>query len=94
LQRSSDVDVVIAAVTQEGLTSGRGRRGLGLKLIRDVVTDRDGSLTVLSHTAKVSFMSGGLIKKARRSPVSFRGTAIEIDFRPHKDVPLPVEQVF
>jgi hypothetical protein len=96
LQRSKDADVVVAAVIQEGLTSAKGRRGLGLKLIRDIVTQRDGSLTILSHTAKVTFERDGRVMKGRKLPVFFRGTAIEIDFRPHKDVPLgaPVDEVF
>jgi hypothetical protein len=97
LQRSSDMGVVVAAVEQEGLSSARGRRGLGLKLIREIVTDRDGSLTVISGTAKVKFTKPRHIMKGRKFPKPFRGTAIEIDFRPGKAIPLtpePVEEVF
>jgi two-component sensor histidine kinase len=97
LQRASDTDVVIAAVAEQGLSSGRGRRGLGLKLIRDIVTARDGALTVISGTAKVKFKTRGRIMRGRKLQQNFRGTAIEIDFRPGKQVPLssePVVEVF
>jgi K+-sensing histidine kinase KdpD len=93
LQRAEDADVVVAAVTQEGLGSGRGRRGLGLKLIRDIVTAREGTLTVISHTAKVKFTKRGTMK-GRKLPVFVRGTAVEIDFRPGKQVSAAVDGVF
>lgn len=82
LQRESDLEIVEAAVTRAGLTSSpRASRGLGLKLIRDIVTSRQGRLTVASHTALVSFGPGDLVRPRRCGFV--RGTAVEIDFRPH-----------
>jgi two-component sensor histidine kinase len=97
LQRASDLDVVEASVAEPGLSSGRGRRGLGLKLIRDIVTARDGTLTVISGTAKVKFATRSRIMRGRKLPQPFRGTAIEIDFRPGKAIPIasePADEVF
>ncbi len=97
LQRASDKEVIEAAVSQEGLSSGRGRRGLGLKLIRQIGTDREGSLTVISGTARVKFTTRGRVMRGRKLSQPFRGTAIEIDFRPGKSVPItsePAEEVF
>lgn len=92
LQRHSDAEVIEAAVTQPRLTSRDNKRGgIGLKLIREVVCDNlGGSLTVLSHTAKLVWRGA----KARRSRIpGFRGTAIEIDFRPSDPVENPNEYV-
>jgi hypothetical protein len=92
LQRESDAAVIEAAVTQPRLTSRENKRGgIGLKLIREVVCDElAGSLTVRSHTAKLVWHG----KKARRRRISgFRGTAIEIDFRPSQPVENPNEHV-
>lgn len=85
MHKRSDADVIVAAVTQEGLTSRKGGRrgGLGLKYIRDFVLPRSGVLTVISHGSKVTF-KGDRVRKVR-SPY-YRGTAVEIDFRPHEEV--------
>lgn len=81
----SDADVIAAAVMREGLSSSpHSSRGLGLKLIRDIVTARDGKLTVVSHTGMVVFGPGTSVRKRRCGWLV--GTAIEIDFRPHVDV--------
>lgn len=81
LHKRSDQDVVIAAVTRKGITSREGAKqgGLGLKLLREAVTERGGKLFALSSTARVVFTPTAA--RARKSPV-FRGTAIELDFRP------------
>lgn len=89
----NDQDVIKAAVTQQGLTSRKGERlgGLGLKLIREYVTKRAGSVTVVSHTGKVTFRSSG----DRRVKVPFyRGTAVEVDFRPFSNIPDQSEGIF
>ena len=98
LHRKSDADVIIAAVTQEGLTT-RGasvnerRGGLGLKTIRELVlAPRGGTLTVVSLTAKVVFMADGSTKT--KPSKAFRGTAIEIEFRPGTPVASHVDEVF
>jgi len=85
MHKRSDADVIVAAVTQEGLTSRKGGRkgGLGLKLIRDFVLPRAGVLTVISHGAKVTF-KGNSVRKVK-SPY-YRGTAVEIDFRPYQEM--------
>ncbi len=88
LHRAKDADVIIAAVTRPQLTSRVGRAGgLGLKTIHETVTQRGGRLTVISLGAKVAWNA-----KARtisRNPRFFRGTAIEIDFRPDRPVKNP-----
>lgn len=82
LERQPDAAVLVAAASQPGLTSsGKGSRGLGLKLIRDVVTTRGGRLTLASHTALVTFGPGQAVRKKRCRYV--RGTVVEVDFRPH-----------
>lgn len=84
----SDAEVIAAAVTREGLSSSpHSSRGLGLKLIKDIVTSRNGTLTVISHTGLVVFGPGATVRKRRCEAVV--GTAIEIDFRPHVDVRSP-----
>src|SRR6185503_6090513 len=92
LHRVSDAKVIEAAVTQPQLTSRLNQRGgLGLKTIREVVCDTlGGSLTVASHTAKLSWR--GRKARKRRIP-GFRGTAIEIDFRPATPVENPNDYV-
>jgi signal transduction histidine kinase len=92
LQRQSDAAVIEAAVTRPRRTSRKNKHGgIGLKLIREVVCDSlNGSLTVLSHTAKLVWRG----QKTRRMRVpGFRGTAIEIDFRPNEPVEQPSEYV-
>jgi len=92
LHRASDASVIEAAVMQPQLTSRANRRGgMGLKLIREVVCDTlGGSLTVVSHTAKLSWRGRKAIR--RRMPM-FRGTAIEIEFRPAAPVENPSDYV-
>jgi hypothetical protein len=86
LQRQDDAHVIIAAVTKEGLTSRKGRHGgLGLKHIHDIVTRRQGTLTVISQSAKVEFKKEG--PKVARTSLFFQGTAVELDFRPQLEVP-------
>lgn len=81
MQRLVDADVIAAAVTQEKLSSRLGGRpgGLGLKHVREFVVQRQGSVTVISQGAKVTFGSKG-IKKVKS--LYFGGTAVEIDVRP------------
>ncbi len=81
LQRESDDKVLIAAVTELGLTSRQAGRpgGRGLKHLHSLVTERGGRMSVISQQAWVVFTSKRPVK--RRAPF-FRGTAIEIDFRP------------
>jgi anti-sigma regulatory factor (Ser/Thr protein kinase) len=91
LHRAPDADVIEAAVTMPLLTSRVTQvGGLGLKNIREVVALRGGRLTVLSLTAKVTW-SGDKIHRAV-SP-GFRGTAVEIDFRPNAPVERPSDYV-
>lgn len=86
MQRKSDAEVLVAAVTQVGLTSRTGRPGgLGLKLIREIVVDRSGYLLIVSKGAKVVFDSGGQSVPRTTAP-HFEGTAIEFDFRPGQEV--------
>lgn len=94
LQRERDEEIIVAAVMRKGLSARRGRPGgLGLKTIREIATDRLGKLTVVSQGAKVTFRSDGP-RPART--LQWRGTAIEIDFRPDVVVKdnSPVEEVF
>lgn len=83
LHRSrTDAEVLEAAVTRPRLTSRANQvGGLGLKTIREVVTMRKGRLTVLSLGAKLSWMDGRISGMRSRPPV-FRGTAVEVEFRP------------
>lgn len=91
LHRASDADVIVAAVTTQGLTSRANKvGGLGLKTIRETVCARKGRLTVVSLGAKVVW-SAERAAKYRAYPL--RGTAIEIDFRPMAPVPDPDEYV-
>jgi anti-sigma regulatory factor (Ser/Thr protein kinase)/anti-anti-sigma regulatory factor len=86
LHKESDAAVLEAAVTAERLTSRANQvGGLGLKTIRDVVSMRDGRLTILSLGAKLSWTFERVTGRRYRPPV-FRGTAVEIDFRP--DAPI------
>jgi len=94
LQRRNDADVVIEAVTRRGITSRLGTKqgGFGLKLLREAVTERGGKIVVLSSTAKVVFKRAVPQKPKSRL---FRGTAIELDFRPLAPTPAPrAEEVF
>jgi hypothetical protein len=92
LQRATDADVIVAAVTRPKLTSRVGRAGgLGLKTIHETVTRRGGRLTVISLGAKVAWH--GTKQIAGRTAQFFRGTAIEIDFRPAGPVANPDEYV-
>lgn len=80
LHRATDAEVIHAAVTKSRLTARENKiGGLGLKTIRTEVCERGGRLTVLSLGAKVVW-SGNQARSHRSDP--FRGTAIEIDFRP------------
>jgi sensor histidine kinase regulating citrate/malate metabolism len=86
LRGQSDIAVVEAAATRAGLSaSPHSSRGLGLKLIRDLVIRRGGRLTLISHTALVSFGPGDAIR--RRLCGFVRGTAVDLDFRPHLSGP-------
>ena len=88
LQRSTDAEVIEAAVTTPLLTSRSSQvGGLGLKHIREWVCGRGGSLTVISLGAKVLW--AGTKKVARYKSAPVRGTAIEIDFRPTAAFRLP-----
>lgn len=94
LQRARDEEIVIAAVLRKGLSARRGRPGgLGLKTIREIATDRQGKVTVISQGAKVVFRKDGF---RGAKTLQWRGTAIEIDFRPDivVDAQRPVEEVF
>lgn len=76
----------------EGFTSRRGRYGgFGLKQIRDIVTQRLGSLTVISGGTKLQIRADG--PHFHRS-LEFQGTAIQIDFRPGMPVTGADEEVF
>lgn len=93
LERKGDPDVVVAAVTRKGITSrlGNKRGGFGLKLLHELATERGGKLVVISQTAKVVFKRGGITRPKSRV---FRGTAIEIDFRPLATVRTSGEEIF
>jgi anti-sigma regulatory factor (Ser/Thr protein kinase) len=93
LQRSGDDNVIIAAVTHRGISSRAGGRpgGLGLKLLREIAVERGGCVTVIAGNAKVIFKQTG--PRIYKSPV-FRGTAIEIDFRPTIPASPPGEEIF
>jgi hypothetical protein len=91
LHRSSDAEVIEAAVTTPRLTSRESRvGGVGLKTIREEVCRRKGRLTIVSLGAKVSW-SGSRVSRFRAYPL--RGTAVEIDFRPNAPIPDPGEYV-
>jgi two-component sensor histidine kinase len=91
LRRLTDAEAVIAAVTEEKLTSrAGGRGGLGLKLIRQTVTERGGRMIVISNTARVLW-HGNRVSKFE-GPF-FPGTAVEVDFQPEKAVDNPHEYV-
>jgi hypothetical protein len=73
--------VIEAAASRPHLTSRANQvGGLGLKTIRELVCQRGGSLTILSLDAKVRW-SGSEIFRQKKVP-RFRGTGIEIEFRP------------
>jgi hypothetical protein len=92
-----DRDLVHAAVMTEGVTSRLNGKygGYGLKNIRAITTQRDGGLIVVSGRAKLEVR--GTIKKPRARDTGapgFKGTAIEIDFRPGIEVDVGGEEVF
>jgi hypothetical protein len=92
LHRASDAQVIVAAVTRPKLTSRVGRAGgLGLKTIHETVTQRGGRLTIISLGAKVAWH--GSRQVVSKTTQFFRGTAIEIDFRPTAPVANPDEYV-
>jgi hypothetical protein len=92
LHREPDANVIDAAVTRPQLTSRVGRAGgLGLKTIHEVVTGRGGRLTVMSHNAKLVWVGSKSVSTSRIP--GFRGTAIEIDYRPDRPVENPNEYV-
>ncbi len=92
LHREPDANVIDAAVTRPHLTSRVGRAGgLGLKTIHEVVTGRGGRLTVMSHNARLAWVGSKSVSTSRIP--GFRGTAIEIDFRPDRPVENPNEYV-
>lgn len=66
--------------------------GLGLKTIQSVVSIRGGRLTVLSLGAKLSWVAGRIAGRRLRPP-PFRGTAVEIEFRPDAPVPNAREHI-
>jgi hypothetical protein len=87
----SDAKVIEAAVTTPKLTSRLNRvGGLGLKNIHETVAQRRGRFTVVSLTAQVSW-SGDKVRSVRMP--DFRGTAVEIEFRPDAPVERPHEYV-
>jgi anti-sigma regulatory factor (Ser/Thr protein kinase) len=92
LHRAKDAEVIVAAVTWPKLTSRAGRAGgLGLKTIHETVTQRGGRLTVISLGAKVAW--NGSVQTISKTSQFFRGTAIEIDFRPSEPVANPDEYI-
>lgn len=77
LIRSSDVDVIEAALSDPTVTSrDAGTPGLGLKELREHVLAHKGKLTVLSLGAKIVWAAERITKA---STPAMRGTAIEID---------------
>lgn len=92
LQKEKDAEVIVAAVTKPKLSSRVGRAGgLGLKTIHETVMQRAGRLTVISLGAKVAWR--GRAQTVSRTAQFFRGTAIEIDFRPAQPVKSPDDYV-
>ena len=92
LHRAKDAEVIVAAVTKPMLTSRVGRAGgFGLKTIHETVTQRGGRLTVISMGAKVAWH--GSVQAISKTSRFFRGTAVEIDFRPAEPVANPDEYV-
>lgn len=88
----SDRELLRGAVMTEGVTSRRQRRGgYGLKNIRGIATERNGGLIVVSGQAKLEVRGG---RESLRDVTGFKGTAIEIDFRPAIDVEISGEDVF
>lgn len=81
LQRKGDWEVIVDAVTRQGITSREGtkRGGFGLKLLREAAIGRGGKVVVISSTAKAVFKPSGIQRPRSRL---FRGTAVEMDFRP------------
>lgn len=85
LHREDNAQVIREAVMRPRLTSRLNRvGGLGLKTIRETVCERGGNLTIISLGAKVCWR-GERLQTAPSPP--FRGTAIEIDFRPELELP-------
>lgn len=93
LHKATDADVIEAAFTRPRLTSRENRvGGLGLKTIHEKVNERGGRLTVVSHSAKLTW-TGGKLMRARSVPM--KGTGIEIDIRPGEFEPFePAPMVF
>jgi hypothetical protein len=91
LHRSSDAEVIIAAVTTPQLTSRQNRvGGLGLKTIREEIARRKGRLTIVSLGAKVVWTDQ---RSSHYQAFPLRGTAVEIDFRPTHAISDPGEYV-
>ena len=88
--------LVREAVMTEGVTSRSDKYGgFGLKRIREIVTQREGGLIVISGRAKFEVRGGKKPARARDTGApGFSGTAIEIDFRPGLEADIGGEEVF
>lgn len=94
--RSNDKTLLHEAVVTEGVTSRPPPRkgGYGLKTIRAIVTERNGSLLVISGGARFLVRGHGRPQAREISPMDFAGTAIELDFRPLPEMDTNEQGVF
>ena len=68
---------------EEGVSSRKGRAGLGLRHIRRFARINQGTMTVISGDGKVNFYHKSIEK--RPMPSKFGGTAIELRINSDKE---------
>ena len=86
VKRYSEIRTSHEAITravEEGVSSRRGKAGLGLSHIRRFARVNQGTMTVISADGKVNFYSKSLEK--RPMPSNFKGTAIELRINADKE---------
>ena len=73
----------ITLAVEEGVSSRKGKAGLGLSHIRRFARVNQGTLTVISGNGKVNFYSKSI--EPRPMPSKFQGTAIELRINADKE---------
>ena len=73
----------ITLAVEEGVSSRRGKAGLGLSHIRRFARVNQGTMTVISANGKVNFYSKSIEK--RPMPSNFNGTVIELRINADKE---------
>lgn len=76
-------DEAITRAVEEGVSSRKGKAGLGLSHIRRFARVNQGTMTVISADGKVNFYSKSIEK--RPMPSRFNGTAIELRINADKE---------